>query len=216
MTSPGKWVFGLDPLPQTTELAAVLRQLASMAVALERPHQDVELALADLRRAEERLRPLLPDSAAPPRVGAAADGDGRVYLDHSRDVGRYDPAFPEYSIDVDGDVANGSVTFPIVYEGPPGIVHGGVLATFFDCVVQHHNCDLGVAGKTTSLTLRYRRPTPLLTDLRFDIERVVDGDRIHSTARLLHDTELQCTAVIEAVAGRREALPDVAPRREVR
>ena len=78
-------------------------------------------------------------------------GDGRVYLDHARDIGAYNPCFPEYDIAVDGDRAHGTVTFPVPYEGPPGIVHGGFLAVFFDCVVQHHNCDVGVAGKTTSL-----------------------------------------------------------------
>ena len=55
----------------------------------------------------------------------------------------------------------------------PGLVHGGFLALFFDCVVQHHNCEVGVAGKTTSLPLRFRRPTPLLTALTLTLERTV-------------------------------------------
>ena len=57
----------------------------------------------------------------------------------------------------------GTVEFPVCYEGPPGIVHGGFLAVFFDCVLQQLNCDLGLAGKTAELSLRFRRPTPLLT-----------------------------------------------------
>ena len=88
-----------------------------------------------------------------PRVGDAASGDGRVYLDHAFDIGAYNPCVPEYTIEVEGDRAQGTVTFPIAYEGPPGLVHGGFLAVFFDCVVQHHNCELGLAGKTTSLLL---------------------------------------------------------------
>ena len=80
---------------------------------------------------------------------------------------------------------SGTVTFPLAYEGPPGIVHGGFLAVFFDSVIQHHNCDVGVAGKTTSLTVTYRRPTPLLTKLQFELERSVAERRISSTGRLM-------------------------------
>ena len=105
-----------------------------------------------------------------------------MYLDHARDVGAYNPCFPEYELTVDGRRATGTVTFPIAYEGPPGVVHGGFLALFFDCVVQHHNCDVGVAGKTTSLAIRYRRPTPLLTPLTVR-DRPAGGGRPHPLDR---------------------------------
>jgi len=77
-----------------------------------------------------------------------------VYLDHGRDIGSYNPCFPEYEIRVEGDKAWGTVSFPVAYEGPPGCVHGGFLAVFFDCVIQHHNCDYGVAGNFGSVTPR--------------------------------------------------------------
>ena len=97
------------------------------------------------------------------------------------------------------------MTFPVAYEGPPGLVHGGFLALFFDCVVQHHNCEVGVAGKTTSLALRYRRPTPLLTALTFTLERTVADDRIHSSAALSHGDAVVCQAEVDAIAGVRGA-----------
>jgi hypothetical protein len=146
-------------------------------------------------------------------VGAAAAGDGRVYLDHARDIGAFNACFPTYDIAVDGDRATGTVTFPLAYEGPPGIVHGGFLALFFDCAVQHHNCDVGVAGKTTSLALRYRRPAPLLTPLAFTLERAAAGGRIRSTGRLLAGDRVLCEAEMDAVAGDRANLPEVSPRR---
>ncbi len=80
-------------------------------------------------------------------------------------------------------------------------------------MVQHHNCDVGVAGKTTAMTVRYRRPTPLLTDLRFEVERAVDGERITSTARLLHGDAVVAEAEVRAFAGDRANLPAVSPRR---
>ncbi|NLD77883.1 MAG: hypothetical protein GX643_14580, partial [Acidimicrobiales bacterium] len=177
---------------------------------------DVDQLLADLERAETALAAKVPAELTP-RVGPAVDGDGRVYVDHARHVGAFNPAFPEYEITVDGDLAEGTVNFPLVFEGPPGIVHGGFLAVFFDLVVQHHNCDVGVAGKTTSLRLGFRRPAPLLTDLRFSVHRRVAGDRIRSTAELRlgeeRGSKLVCEAEIDAIAGVRENLPAVSPRR---
>ena len=90
---------------------------------------------------------------------------------------------------------------------------GGFLAVFFDSIIQHHNCDVGVAGKTTSLNVTYRRPTPLLTELHFQVERSVDDRRIDSTARLMSGDVVLCEAKMSAVAGNRASLPEVSPRR---
>ena len=93
------------------------------------------------------------------------------------------------------------------------IVFIGLLGLLFDCVVQHHNCDVGVAGKTTALAVRFRRPTPLLTELDFEVTRSLDGDRITSTVQLTHDGTLLAEAEIRAVAGDRANLPEVSARR---
>jgi hypothetical protein len=215
MTVESPWTFGVEPLTQTQEVAALLRRVTSLVLALEEPEPEVHRLVAELSKAEAVLIARVPPSQTP-RVGAAADGDGRVYLDHARDIGAFNPCFPEYDITVDGSRAEGTVSFPVVFEGPPGIVHGGFLALFFDCAVQHHNCDLGVAGKSTSLALRYRRPTPLLTPLTFTIERVASEDRIRSTGQLLDGDRLLCEAEVDAVAGDRANLPEVSPRRTPR
>ncbi|MCK9900209.1 hypothetical protein CC117_13895 [Parafrankia colletiae] len=214
------WTFGVGPLPQTVVAADRLRQVISLLLALEHPDPAVDDLLAALDAAQRRLGRSAPADPAP-RVGAAVDGAGRAYLDHSRHIGAFNPCFPDYEIAVDGDHAEGTVNFPIAYEGPPGLVHGGFLALFFDAVIQHHNCDLGLAGKTAGLALRYRRPTPLRTDLRFVLIRSADGPRIRTTGRLLAgevagevagDVVL-CEAELDAVKGDRARLPDVSPRR---
>jgi hypothetical protein len=207
-----RWTFGESPLDETTRLAAVLRRLAGLVLAQETPSPQVRQLTGQLLAAERALAAEVPVSPVP-RVGADADGDGRVYLDHARDIGSFNPSFPVYEMTVDGDAASGSVEFPIVYEGPPGLVHGGFLAVFFDCVIQHHNCDVGVAGKTTDLELRYRRPTPLLTPLAFAIERTATADRIESSARLMNGAKVCAEARMRAIAGDRSALPPVSPRR---
>jgi hypothetical protein len=207
-----RWIFGVEPLPQTVEAAGLLRRVTELVLTLEGEDEAVDNLISCLRGAEARLAALGPVDLRP-RVGPAVESEGRVYLDHARDVGAFNPCIPAYTMAVDGNVASGTVNFPIVYEGPPGLVHGGVLSLFFDCVIQQHNCDVGVAGKTTALAVRYRRPTPLLTPLAFDIERAVDGDRITSTGRLLLDGQVLCEAEVRTVVGNRAALPAVSPRR---
>lgn len=210
------WRFGVEPLAQARALAPRLREVAGLVLALEEEDPAVDWLLAQLRDAERRLADRLPADRRPrvgPGAGPGAGDARRVYLDHSRAIGSYNPCFPEYRIEVHGPRASGTVAFPLAFEGPPGVVHGGFLALFFDCVIQHHNCDLGVAGKTTSLTVDYHRPAPLLETLRFEVDRSLEARRITSRARLLlGDTEL-CTATVAAVAGDRSGLPEVSPRR---
>jgi len=211
MSTPAPWTFGLEPLPQATEIAPLLRRVAGLVLSLDGDDPAVAKLIDDLRAAERALATGVPPDPAP-RLGVDAPADRRPYIDHGRDIGAYNPSFPEYRIAVDGPRAAGTVTFPLTFEGPPGIVHGGVLATFFDCVVQHHNCDVGVAGRTTSLLVEYRRPTPLGVPLTFEIDREAGERRITSRVRLSLGDETLCTATMEAVAGDRSRLPHVAPR----
>jgi hypothetical protein len=209
------WTFGAPALSQTHDVAALLREVAGLATAMEGDTDAIAALIGQLETARDALAADAPRDLAP-RIGAEPSPDKRVYLDHSRDIGRYNPCFPEYGIEVDGRRAEGTVTFPLAFEGPPGIVHGGVLATFFDCVIQHHNCDVGVAGKTTSLLLEYHRPTPLFEPLAFEIDRDADDTRITSRARLWRVDRSEkplCSATMQAVAGNRANLAPVSPRR---
>ena len=201
---------GATPLPQALALAPLLRRVAGLAVSLEAEDPAVAELVTRLRAAEEALRDLAPADLAP-RM-AAGEG-GRVYLDHSHDIGAYNPCFPDYEITVAGGRASGSVEFPLAFEGPPGIVHGGALALFFDAVIQQHNCELGIAGKTVSLHVDYRRPVPLLRPLEFGVHRVAEGERSTSRARLASRDREYCTATVVAVAGDLSRLPQVSPRR---
>jgi acyl-coenzyme A thioesterase PaaI-like protein len=209
-----RWTFGERPLPATVELAGVLRDLTSTVLSLERSSPELERLLEELRGVHARLVDEAPADPAP-RIGADAVADQRVYVDHSRDVGDYNPCFPQYDlvVDVEATSAHGTVEFPICYEGPPGIVHGGFLAVFFDCVLQQLNCDLGQAGKTAELSVRFRRPAPVLTRLVVRAERTIDDSRIRSHAALLRDDAVLCEANMLAALGDRAALPAVSPRR---
>jgi hypothetical protein len=192
--------FGEAPLAQTVAAAGAIRRLSSLLLSLEHAHPTVDAILAQISDWESELCGAVPPDSAP-RIGADDDGRRRVYLDHATDIGAFNPCFPEYRFDhLDGEIASGTVTFPLVYEGPPGLVHGGFLAVFFDCVMQHHNCVAGLSGKTRSLQVTFRRPTPVLTQLRFDIVRCEVHRGITSTARLLLDDEVLCVGEANTLA----------------
>ena len=195
--------FGEAPLPQTVAAAGAIRRLGSLLLSLEHAHPTVDAIVAQISDWEHELSAAVPPASAPRLSFDEFDEDGsrRVYLDHATDIGAFNPCFPEYRFDhLDAETAFGQATFPLVYEGPPGLVHGGFLAVFFDCVIQHQNCLVGLSGKTRSLNVAFRRPTPVLTDLRFDITRSEVERGITSTARLLLDDEVLCIGEVNTLA----------------
>ncbi|CQD18768.1 thioesterase superfamily enzyme [Mycobacterium lentiflavum] len=198
--------FGEMPLTQTVAAAGAMRRLSSLLLSLEHPHPTVDAMLAKFVEWEGELASAAPVDYAP-RIGEVDDDRRRVYLNHATDIGAYNPSFPEYSFDyLDADNAEGRVSFPVVYEGPPGLVHGGFLSVFFDCVIQHHSCVMGLSGKTRSLHVSFRRPTPLLTELRFDIARSQVERGIESTARLLLGDDVLCSGQVNTLASQPDKL----------
>jgi hypothetical protein len=191
--------FGEKPLAQTVAAAAAIRRLTDLILSLEHPHPTVDAMLSQFAEWEADLAGAVPPDSAPRMHSDGASK--RIYLAHAFDIGTFNPCFPEYRFDhLDAEHATGTVTFPLAFEGPPGLVHGGFLAVFFDCVTQHHNCAAALSGRTRTLTVTYRRPTPVHTELRFDIVRTEVDRAITSTARLLHGEEVLCIGEMNAVA----------------
>ncbi|MEB3019624.1 hotdog family protein [[Mycobacterium] crassicus] len=190
--------FGESPHAQTVAAAGAMRRLTGLLLALEHPHPVVDDMVARFADWERELATAAPVDATP-RLESA--DSGRVYLNHAFDVGSYNPCFPEYEFDhLDAETASGRVTFGLAYEGPPGLVHGGFLGVFFDCVTQHQSCAAGLAGRTRSLLVTYRRPTPVLTELDFDIARTEVERGLASTARLSYRGEVLCTGEVTTAA----------------
>jgi acyl-coenzyme A thioesterase PaaI-like protein len=94
-------------------------------------------------------------------------GDPHAFFDHSPMLGRANPMAPPIELWIDGDVMRGKATFGAAYEGPPGCVHGGYVAAAFDEVLGSTQSLGGRPGMTGRLTVHYRSPTPLRTELHF-------------------------------------------------
>lgn len=84
----------------------------------------------------------------------------------------------------DGSVV-GVTTLGIVYQGPPGHVHGGISALLLDHALGVANHWGGLSGMTAELTLRYHRPTPLFEPLTVTGRQdSVDGRKIRSSGQI--------------------------------
>jgi acyl-coenzyme A thioesterase PaaI-like protein len=99
--------------------------------------------------------------------------DPHAFFDHSPMLGRANPLAPPIELRPIDGVMHGRVTFGAAYEGPPGCVHGGYVAAAFDEVLGGTQSFGGRPGMTGRLTVHYRSPTPLRTELRFEA-RVTD------------------------------------------
>jgi acyl-coenzyme A thioesterase PaaI-like protein len=99
---------------------------------------------------------------------AANAGDPHAFFDHSPIAGRANPLAPPIEMEIEGDRVIGKVNYGAAYEGPPGSVHGGHIAAAFDEVLGMAQSLGGQPGMTGTLTIRYRKPTPLHTDLRIE------------------------------------------------
>ncbi len=80
----------------------------------------------------------------------------------------------------------GRVTVGKAHEGPPGLVHGGVVATLLDHALARSARVAGRGGLTASLTVRFKRPIPLGVPLTVtgELGEVIDDRRSTATARL--------------------------------
>lgn len=146
-------------------LAEAVRGLADLTIWADVPDDLLDRATITLEQEVASIR-----AAASPKRRR------RVFPDPDRHVQDLFPTSPVIGFEnplappvrlwrvaaPDGQVElSGEVTFPVPYEGPPGCVHGGVIAEVFDEVLGSVNIVNHTPGMTGTLTVRYRRPTPL-------------------------------------------------------
>jgi acyl-coenzyme A thioesterase PaaI-like protein len=121
-----------------------------------------------------------------------AGRDPHAFFDHSPVLGRANPLAPPIELWLDGDSMRGRARFDAAYEGPPGCVHGGYIAAAFDEVLGSNQSLGGRPGMTGRLTIHYRSPTPLHTELAFEGRVVEVTGRKTLTYGTLHAGERLC------------------------
>ena len=184
---------------QKRRLAAAMRLVIERLVPSNAPTDELRLAAEGLERYAEALR-------AHPRLEkvtghseSANAGNVGAFFDQSPLIGLANPLAPPITIGKSGErTALATVRFGSAYEGPPGSVHGGFIAAAFDEVLGFVQSLSGSPGMTGTLVVRYRKPTPLHEELRFEAEWVrSEGRKIYCEGKVIANGVV--TAEAEAI-----------------
>lgn len=170
--------YNEDQKRELRRLADALRGLVESSVALKAPMPTLT-ALADAAEALGAQAAGFAGERPFARYAAPVDGDLNTILPWSVISGPYNPLAPPVSMSQDNGKAIGTGKLGLAYEGPPGGVHGAVVAGVWDQVLAYAAMIAGLPGHTATLTTHYRAITPLHEELRFEawVERT-EGRRI--------------------------------------
>ena len=175
------------PWGERRRLARAMRRVIQHLVESGAPENELAAAADALEAFGDRLANHPQHQQYEGWAETSPAGDVTAFFDKSPLIGLSNPLSPPISLesDVENDRVLGHVRFGSAYEGPPGCVHGGWVAAAFDEVLGFANSLTGNPGMTGRLTVHYRKPTPLHTDLQFEarVDRV-DGRKIFASSTL--------------------------------
>lgn len=160
--------YGLAPPAELFDLADSMRKAIECMVVIDAPHDELRRARQQIDGIARRLEAIGRKGMQVRMVPGTDPGPDDLRPYYAGDASRwhYNPIFPPVCFQVGGDgVLRGSVNLGLAYEGPPGCVHGGIVSLLFDQLLGQVNLGNGLPAMTGALTVTYRRPTPLLTEL---------------------------------------------------
>jgi Thioesterase superfamily len=176
MTSPTNASPQVAHPAATETLVDATRELLTTQRVADAPVDVLEQAAALVREATALLAPHQIDGipgqnalrAAYPDREQFATGDPARFFPYSPVVGPLNAIAPPVVFTFDGERMSGHGSLPAPFTGPPGTVHGGVVAMVLDELLGAVNACLGLGAYTGTLTVRYERPTPIGEALTFD------------------------------------------------
>lgn len=173
-----------------------VRALVDVTIRTEVDPDEIRTAQAEVEAIVERLRKQQREGA----YGVRFRPDGKRGRNWGNAVmGLRNPIAPPLDVRSDGQgKAWSDFHLGAAYEGPPGLVHGGVVSLMLDQVLGHAVSTSGRPGMTGTLTIVYRQGTPL-GDLRCEawVDRR-EGIKTWGKGRIL-TTDGEVTAEAEGV-----------------
>jgi len=94
------------------------------------------------------------------------------------------------------------VCMPVVaanFEGPPGLLHGGIIATLLDEAMSKAVRVRGLTAMTRQMDVEYLRPVPSATAIRIVGKLVRSEGRKHWTEAQLFDDKLKILATAKGL-----------------
>lgn len=167
-------------------LGTALRELGNTATSTTADDATLDALAERVEVLVAELAPTLRGTRFPRDGGIGGPPGDDMFVTHPI-VGSANPIAPPLVVErADATGVRGTANYGVAFEGLPGYVHGGMVAAAFDGVLIFAAVCAGHAAVTGGLSLRYRRPTPLLTDLVYEAEPDrVDGRKAFVTGRLL-------------------------------
>ncbi|MGC4932163.1 PaaI family thioesterase [Gordonia sp. DT30] len=154
--------LGPDELRERTQvaqtLAAEVRALISATVLTEVEADAAAEAVRHIEAATEILRAVRLDEDS---FGARFTRDGAKRTWGNAVIGTRNPVAPPVVLNHDGELTWSEFELGPAYEGPAGLVHGGILAAILDQILGSAADHSGHPGMTGTLTIRYRQGTKL-------------------------------------------------------
>lgn len=142
-------------------LTRSVRELIDATIRTEVDADEVAAVTAEIDSATARLRAIQRDRSFGIQFGA--DGDSMPW--GNAVIGMRNPTAPPLVIrratDGTGEFVTSDFYLGAAFEGPPGHVHGGVSAMILDHVLGDAVSTPGKHRLTGTITIRYRRLTPL-------------------------------------------------------
>ena len=101
-----------------------------------------------------------------------------------------------FTIDLKALTATAQVNLTRLHEGPPGYIHGGIIATLLDEAMSKVNRPLNVVAMTRHLQIDYLRPCPLNQPLTLTgLHDHREGRKLYHRAEL---TDAEGTILVQA------------------
>ena len=186
-----------DQRDQRAAMAAQVRRLVTLVVGRPLDDDALDRAAEDVRQLADALEAKAGPGKASRPLPDPTSGPAELFPT-SPVIGRANPLAPPAQVWWQDGELRGRVRFAYAYEGPPTCVHGGVIAAVFDEILGAALIMNGNPGMTGTLTVRYRRPTPLQADIDLVARPTgVDGRKLYVEGALYYAGEL--TAEAEAV-----------------
>jgi acyl-CoA synthetase (AMP-forming)/AMP-acid ligase II/acyl-coenzyme A thioesterase PaaI-like protein len=183
----------------TRRIAAALRQLGDGVVRIDVSQEASTAALeaiaATLEAQAAELGALPQQETRAAFVDKSYHAHQAEFMDRQPLIGYSNAVAAPMVLSSEGDTAIGHATFGPRFEGMPGHLHGGVLAAAFDQMFGYVGVMRRVPAITGSLTVRYRKPTPIGVELRFEatVDRV-EGRKSFVKGRCLAGGEVTADA----------------------
>lgn len=185
----------LSPRRRTAwRIGNALRLVIDRLVENKAPDDEFEALADEFEAAADRLAaheygrrydaPTALSESTLSEIDNTVDGPPSGHTDYSPMIGRSNPMAPPMRFWLEGDTVLAEATFGHAYEGPPGCVHGGIVAAAFDEVLGCTQAASGSPGMTGTLTVVYRSPSPLHEPIRFEAHLdEVQGRKVLTSAR---------------------------------